>query len=851
VRAALTGRALLLVQDRADVAAAARADGVVLTAGGVPPAVAAAGLTAGYGRGGLVAAVAGGAGAARRAAAAGAGALLLQPPATGATADAVDAARNAVISGGSVPLVLDLSAPGAWRRAAAARGGAVAGADGVAVGPGDVVAAAAALFEAIAEAEAPLEPAATVAAPAPAPPPLPLLADALAPAAAPDVAALRADEAATLAAALAFLRAAVPDMAETDLLADAAAALANPFLLVVAGEFNAGKSTLINALLGGRFLDAGVLPTTNEVALLVYGEGGDGGERAGGGDAAPPLPSGGATVRRLPAPLLRALHVVDTPGTNAVVGRQAALAQEFVPRADLVLFTLSADRPLCASEATFLRYIASWGKKVAFVVNKIDALPDADSVAAVCAFVAASARDAAGIDAVAVLPVSARGALAAKEEAAAAGGAPLAASPAWAASRFAPLEAFVASFVAAGAGAAADGDAVTAAAALAPAVDAPDAPGAGARAGEGARLKLDTPLYVASALLAAAATSLDARVASADADAGAVAAVAAQVAAFGDGMRRDGGAQRAAAARVVGDGLAAALTVVDGALTLSNIEGLLGYALGRGEGPAKRAAGDGLARAAASLSRAAADHRAWLDANAAAQLDNYCAFARRRGAALGVGEGELGAAEAAARAALEAGVAAGAGAPAGEPESRESAALAPTAPPPTALAASTSPARRGAAAAAVAAFDPAAAALLLDADLRESAAGTAAGVGGAALLGACLTAILPTFAEDALALALAAAAAYLALINLPLRRGDAKAKARRAAANFGAAVDGALAGELEGEVRAVAAAVAALTAPLAAAASARAAAARAARDRCAALAAEVAALRRRAAAVGR
>src|ERR1700710_2019326 len=43
------------------------------------------------------------------------------------------------------------------------------------------------------------------------------------------------------------------------------------FLLVVAGEFNAGKSAFINALLGGKFLEEGVTPTTTRVHLIRYG----------------------------------------------------------------------------------------------------------------------------------------------------------------------------------------------------------------------------------------------------------------------------------------------------------------------------------------------------------------------------------------------------------------------------------------------------------------------------------------------------------------------------------------------------------------------------------------------------
>lgn len=44
------------------------------------------------------------------------------------------------------------------------------------------------------------------------------------------------------------------------------------------------------------------------------------------------------------------MNLVDTPGTNVILQRQQRLTEEFVPRADLVLFVLSADRPLTESE---------------------------------------------------------------------------------------------------------------------------------------------------------------------------------------------------------------------------------------------------------------------------------------------------------------------------------------------------------------------------------------------------------------------------------------------------------------------------------------------------------------------
>ncbi|KAL0419907.1 UNVERIFIED_CONTAM: putative transmembrane GTPase FZO-like, chloroplastic [Sesamum radiatum] len=48
--------------------------------------------------------------------------------------------------------------------------------------------------------------------------------------------------------------------------------------------------------------------------------------------------------------LVIVMIIVDTPGTNVILQRQQQLTEEFVPRADLLLFVMSADRPLTESE---------------------------------------------------------------------------------------------------------------------------------------------------------------------------------------------------------------------------------------------------------------------------------------------------------------------------------------------------------------------------------------------------------------------------------------------------------------------------------------------------------------------
>jgi hypothetical protein len=90
--------------------------------------------------------------------------------------------------------------------------------------------------------------------------------------------------------------------------------------------------------------------------------------------------------RFLPSELLKVINIVDTPGTNVILERQQRLTEEFVPRADLILFVISADRPFTESEVTFLKYIAKWDKKVVYLLNKADILQP-DEIAEVATFV--------------------------------------------------------------------------------------------------------------------------------------------------------------------------------------------------------------------------------------------------------------------------------------------------------------------------------------------------------------------------------------------------------------------------------------------------------------------------------
>jgi small GTP-binding protein len=175
------------------------------------------------------------------------------------------------------------------------------------------------------------------------------------------------------------------------------------FHLVVLGEFNHGKSTFVNALLGHELLPVGITPTTAALNHVVWAAEpwaaavlADGSRvTIPASDLAQWLTVEGSHTAQAhvvevgyPAEILRdRVTLVDTPGVNDINEQRAEITYGYVPRADAVIFLLDATQVLKESERAFLtqRILKRSRDKLLFVLNKIDLL-DAEEAATCLAY---------------------------------------------------------------------------------------------------------------------------------------------------------------------------------------------------------------------------------------------------------------------------------------------------------------------------------------------------------------------------------------------------------------------------------------------------------------------------------
>lgn len=143
---------------------------------------------------------------------------------------------------------------------------------------------------------------------------------------------------------------------------------ATPFLFMVFGEVNAGKSSVLNGLCGSELCRVNILPETDRVMCYVHG---------GTSRDLEILPALEECHR--PLEFLRDFNLVDTPGTNSAARGHLNLAERFLPVADLILFVFPISNPWGASTWDFLaRLPEDVLKRVALVIQQIDQRDPAD-----------------------------------------------------------------------------------------------------------------------------------------------------------------------------------------------------------------------------------------------------------------------------------------------------------------------------------------------------------------------------------------------------------------------------------------------------------------------------------------
>lgn len=166
-----------------------------------------------------------------------------------------------------------------------------------------------------------------------------------------------------------------------------------PLRAAVVGEFNAGKSTFLNALLGEDVAPTGVLPTTATLHWVAWAP--DPFARIvvrGGQDRVVPhaalkdtlraLAAAGDKVARVfiyaPIERLKRVEILDTPGFNAPDPDHIAEARRAFDEAHVAIWLLDAPQAMKESERRVLSEISALGVPVQILANKADRLkPDA------------------------------------------------------------------------------------------------------------------------------------------------------------------------------------------------------------------------------------------------------------------------------------------------------------------------------------------------------------------------------------------------------------------------------------------------------------------------------------------
>ncbi len=204
------------------------------------------------------------------------------------------------------------------------------------------------------------------------------------------------------------------------------------FNLAVVGQFNRGKTSLMNAIIGTDRLPVGIIPLTSVITTVSY----DTSERVilefyerrlaqeipidslrryvtQDGNPANVRGIRTADIKLRAEILRRGFFFVDTPGLGSAIVENTRTTEAFLPEADAFLVVTSYESPMSEEEIKICRHVAASGKLIFVVINKQDVVTQTDRDVAL-SFVRNQLQEVFGESTPPVFSVSARDGLEAK-----------------------------------------------------------------------------------------------------------------------------------------------------------------------------------------------------------------------------------------------------------------------------------------------------------------------------------------------------------------------------------------------------------------------------------------------------
>ncbi len=166
--------------------------------------------------------------------------------------------------------------------------------------------------------------------------------------------------------------------------------------VAVLGQFKAGKSSFLNAIIGADVMPVDVLPATAVITRIGYGPADRVVVRRLSGvveEVAPARLAAFVTERANPAnekqvamvevelaalAPYRGIRFVDTPGLGSVFAHNTGVSLEWLPRVGGALVAVSVNHPLSSQDVGLLRDVARHTPEIAILLTKIDLVSEGE-----------------------------------------------------------------------------------------------------------------------------------------------------------------------------------------------------------------------------------------------------------------------------------------------------------------------------------------------------------------------------------------------------------------------------------------------------------------------------------------